>query len=402
MADAIVDSAPLPRKDPTASDASVKSIVVLESPEPPERAPVPVPTPQPCFTWISKGHIPSLDGLRAFSIGLVLFAHVAETPGFPIDGKAFGVSKLGSIGVDMFFVISGFLITLLLIREREKTGDTSLVKFYVRRFFRIMPAYFTFLAFIFLLQCLDTVSMRGRDWAAVLTYTINFMPNGDWPTAPVGHTWSLAVEEHFYMLWPLAFAILGPRRVFWPALALILASPFIRYAVDQSAIGILEVDYSTPTRIDVILFGCCLAILAQKEWFRSRSLPIVRHANWLLPALTILVLLSNLVLARSGKYYLTVNKLVTGLTFASIIWLSTVRADSLWGQVLNWRPIVWMGTLSYSLYLWQQPFLFHHSDWFVNTWPANIVCALGLALASFYLVESPLLRLRERKGWGKV
>ena len=140
--------------------------------------------------------LPSLDGWRAVSIGLVLVQHSTMAAGFP-PALTPWIKRfdLGSLGVQFFFVISGFLITWLLLQEQARHGRISLKHFYLRRALRILPVYFFYL---FVLGCLTRYEQPGYLWAANLTFTTNYF----WPPEGTAHFWSLGVEEQFYLLWP--------------------------------------------------------------------------------------------------------------------------------------------------------------------------------------------------------
>lgn len=162
--------------------------------------------------WVEKGRIPCLDGLRAISILLVLGFHASGTEGFPSSEWLRSLLRHGGVGVDVFFVISGFLITLLLFREQDRTGRISLCKFYIRRSLRILPAMFAYLAFVALLQAMGIASLSTIDWVVALTYTANFHGTFSHSAQPIEHLWSLSVEEHFYLIWPPILVLLGTKR----------------------------------------------------------------------------------------------------------------------------------------------------------------------------------------------
>src|SRR5947208_208815 len=140
--------------------------------------------------WINSGRIPALDGLRAIAVGFVLLAHVHRTSGFPNLAPPRAVGYIGTVGVDVFFLLSGFLITTLLCREYDRTRRTSLRAFYLRRILRIVPAYVCFLLFVLALQLSGNADVSGWDWVASATYTMNFVPRPAWE---VGHIWSLSI-----------------------------------------------------------------------------------------------------------------------------------------------------------------------------------------------------------------
>ena len=197
--------------------------------------------------WLHSGSVPSLDGLRAVSISMVIVGHAS------LAWHGHGLGRLGGIGVDLFFVISGFLITLLLLRERRRNGSISLRAFYVRRCWRILPAYLVFLGALFVLSVFGVVDLTERDWAGALTYTVNFRPGTSWV---MGHLWSLSVEEHFYLLWPVLLLLLGPARACALAALYVVTAPVVRLLIWRLGCRALDVDYCTPARMDTIAVGC--------------------------------------------------------------------------------------------------------------------------------------------------
>src|SRR4051794_2751641 len=176
----------------------------------------------------SPARIPSLDGLRAISIAAVLLGHLAGSHGFPDRLSSVvrnPVVDVANFGVRVFFVISGFLITGLLMAEREKRGKIHLGAFYLRRVFRIMPAYVALIAVVALLDASGAIQVPTSDFVAAWTYRMNYHLGGSWE---LGHLWSLAVEEQFYFLWPLTLLLAGlasGRRI---AIAVMCIAPMVR------------------------------------------------------------------------------------------------------------------------------------------------------------------------------
>ena len=169
--------------------------------------------------------LPSLDGLRAMSIGLVLIAHLANQPGLiPLPTRV--LVLLAALGVRVFFVISGFLITTLLLAERDRSGSISLRSFYLRRTMRIFPPGSDgYVAVMAIAAAAGWIHLRPHDLLAAVTYTVNYHHDRSWY---LGHAWSLAVEEQFYLLWPFVFSYLGARRAALVALAMMVVSPLLR------------------------------------------------------------------------------------------------------------------------------------------------------------------------------
>ena len=215
--------------------------------------------------------IPSLDGLRALSICCVLFAHLCGTRGFlPVASTRF-TGDLGNLGVRIFFVISGFLITGLLLKE-HRGGGISLKRFYLRRTLRIFPAAFLFIG---VAACL--FPLRSGDLAHALTYTSNYHPVHAWT---MGHLWSLSVEEQFYLLWPAVVLLLAPVGAKWAALAAVVAAPLLR-TVAYFHLGMSNeaVGEQFQFAMDAIAAGCLLALLRDRlaqipGWLRILGDPI--------------------------------------------------------------------------------------------------------------------------------
>ena len=380
----------------------------LESPAPPDVAPPPtraVVLPIVCVddsdpAWLRGGNIPGLDGLRAISIAAVVLGHASLTWSGASADHSRSLARLGSIGVDLFFVISGFLITLLLLRERRRHGTISLRAFYVRRAWRILPAYAVFLVSMFGMSAAGLIELSGRDWTGALTYSVNFLPGTSWP---VGHLWSLSVEEHFYLLWPLLLFVLGPGRGCALAAMYILAGPLIRWSIWQTGSVNLDIDYCTPARIDTIAVGCLLAYFAdQRATHRILAGLSASGAGIIFVLVLAALVVSNTLLTSSGLYAITIRRSVDAVCFAGMVWTSSLHTRGALGRLLNAVPLVWLGRLSYGLYLWQQPFLNPHADHWACQWPVNVAVALLFAVVSFVLVERPALRLRQSRGWGNV
>jgi len=320
--------------------------------------------------------ISSLDGLRALSITLVLLAHLSGTRNF-LDSSVLGL--YGNFGVRVFFVISGFLITTLLLKERAKTGQISLKDFYVRRGLRIFPAAY---AFILIIVMIYWASLSAANIATALTYTSNYYHAGSWIT---GHLWSLSVEEQFYLLWPLALILFFPARL--PIVLSVIASgPLFRYAFWRIW-GFQGLEYPFPVVMDALAMGCLLAIV-QPQIVRFKRILI---SPWfvVVPLATMLMPLASL---YSNRFYQSI-----GLTIVHAgIALSVDHSIRKKYSFLNARPVIWIGVLSYSLYLWQQIFLDRYSVTLITSFPINLMLALACATASYYLVEKPCLALRSR------
>jgi peptidoglycan/LPS O-acetylase OafA/YrhL len=335
-----------------------------------------------------RGRIPGLDGLRAISIAIVLFAHAGGTRGWP---SALHLDVAGDLGVRAFFVISGFLITTLLLREYQQRGRISLGDFYLRRIYRIFPAFYVYLAVILVAAAVGWISLSGDDIAYAATYTMNFHAQRAWW---LGHLWSLAVEEQFYLIWPLVFALLRPRRALGFAVAAIALAPVVRVVAWLAFPGVRPLtDQAFPFVFDSIATGCALALARKRLESSARYLEWLDAPwFWAVPALGVIAL----AVPRVG-FNLGLGVTLGNLGIAMAIHRCIRHPYNPVGRVLESRPLVFVGALSYSLYLWQQPFVNRHADSIVNAFPISIALAFGLAMASYYLVEQPMLALRARR-----
>lgn len=333
-------------------------------------------------------HMPSLDGLRAISIALVLIGHLGGTRGFArID---LGIGDYGHLGVVVFFVISGFLITRLLLSEHMKKGHVSLKLFYARRSLRLFPASYAFIGCVWLLWQMGILQMEAKDIWHAATYTVNFRPGLAWE---IGHLWSLSVEEQFYLLWPFAFATLGPRRALWVAAGVILLGPAARSAAWLFLKGTPYYGMNMfPMVADSLAMGCLLARL--RNWLEGQGWYLQLFRPVYSVGMLVLILLINRYMGFS--IVKIIGSSVINICLAVLIHRCVYRPGDWVGQILNWKPIVFIGVLSYSLYLWQQLFLNRNSTAWVNAFPQNLIFAVAAALASYLLLEKPLLRLRHR------
>lgn len=336
--------------------------------------------------------IPSLDGLRALSISLVLFGHLCGTRNF-WSGEGVSFLGPGELGVRVFFVISGLLITRLLLTENETTGKIHLAKFYFRRTLRIFPPYYVFLFFLIAVQPLGWLLLNRGDALHALTYTSNYHLDRSWQ---IGHTWSLSVEEQFYLLWPATLLLLGLRRGLQAAALVLLLCPLIRlglfHLLPERAAG---VGHQFETVADAIATGCVLA--CQTAWP-----PLLRalyerllQSRLMMLALSLLGLAGNSLNDHPSLAFLFGHTLVNLCIGVCLDWCVRNHRGMI-GRLLNAPAMVFVGTISYSLYLWQQIFLNQRANGPVTSFPLNLGLTLTAGLLSYYLVEKPSLNLRQR------
>jgi peptidoglycan/LPS O-acetylase OafA/YrhL len=322
--------------------------------------------------------IPSLDGLRALAISFVVVAHAALQPAHPNNHVVVYLSVLAQTGVRIFFVLSGFLITSLILKELRATGRVSLRRFYIRRTLRIFPAMYAFLTVVAIAYLTGIVRIGNespfRIFAAV-AYVSDYIPIVGWP---LHHTWSLSVEEQFYLGWPAILAACGPRRA-TPILALLLLIAPVSRALFFS-------EFRFDTVADSLAIGCLVGI------YRDRFEAVVRRWTRKIPTAFILAIpLVTLPMANPYNRYQLLASLI-GISFQNaaigLAMLAVIIHPPFW---LNNRPVVWLGRISYSLYLWHVPWV---QDLRIGwLWlPASVLSAW----LSYRYVEQPILGWRDQ------
>lgn len=341
-------------------------------------------------------YIPELDGLRGIAIIAVLLHHQL-TP-FSLSG--------GFLGVDLFFVLSGFLITGLLLDEFEKTGSISLRNFYTRRVLRLGPALALYLLASLAVSYhrqLMSVTSQIKLIVIALLYSTNWRLAFGWDSTldPTAIIWSLSIEEQFYLIWPLlvlgGLALKLKRRFIIVGLGLsILGVMFHRYLLSYEAVPLTRLYYGTDTRADALLVGCLIALLPitaiwvrAKRWLNVASILSAAGLVYLIVVSTF----SDAFLYRAG---------FTGIALLAGI-LILVAANSpprLLSVVLKWSPLRWFGRISYGLDLWHWLVVQNMSLYYLGYWQpwARLAIALGIASASFYFVERPFNKLKSRLG----
>jgi peptidoglycan/LPS O-acetylase OafA/YrhL len=356
--------------------------------------------PSGCGDEVSRQnqYLPTLDGWRAVAvIGVILFH--GRSGFFAEDSLLYRTCAHGILGVDVFFAISGFLICGLLLKEYEDNGDISLRRFYLRRCFRILPPYYAALAIFCVVSLLGVITLNNADLPSCLLFYRNYMPlgideHGGFYTA---HFWTLAMEEHFYLVWPMLLLIVKPRRAGKTAflLAMLVFCWRVVEGHFQLLAGLLpqaNLLTRTDTRMDGLLWGCLAAIYFPRI---QRVVERIRFSQlWLAPmallVVTQLMHFPGLTLWRAS--------------LLPVLLVCTVTQPESWlGRVLEWQPMRWIGTLAYSLYIWQELFLpeiaavmARGSFRELQRPPWNLLALLVAACLSRYLVEIPMNRVGRR------
>jgi len=312
--------------------------------------------------------IPTLDGWRGLAVILVTFHHAAESL-FTRD-DILQYTRWGASGVDLFFALSGILITRLLLDEQQRFGGIDLKAFYIRRLFRVtLPCY----CYLLLIWCRSLFESRTELLSSIFFFR-NYLPAGSGTRYTI-HLWSLAVEEHFYLLWPLLLVVgtvqYGQRIAAWGA---VLCAAWRVAALNSIHFGPASPPtlFRTDFRLDCLLWGCAFAFVLDKP------------ANWKRVAAPVLV------------YLMVVGPMsLKPVLLPALLVFTALNPGRIVAGILDSRPLVWFGKISYSLYLWQMLFFVPpaaHLVWF-QQFPINVAAAIGMAALCYRIIDLPLLRL---------
>jgi peptidoglycan/LPS O-acetylase OafA/YrhL len=350
-----------------------------------------------------KGAIPSLDGLRAISISIVLVSHAG-----------YGTVVPGGLGVTIFFFLSGYLITTLLMDERERSGRIDIRKFYLRRAFRLFPPLLVTLTIAYSLVILGLLD-GGISWAGVLAqllyfanyYSLFFDP-GNTTAAGTGILWSLAVEEHFYMIYPAVvvglFALCLSRRriVVVLAIACLVALVWRMYLVGLPNFETQRTYYSSDTRVDSIVFGCLLALAANPKATSGASNPLLQQTSAMLLAAAGTVVVTTIVM-RDPYFRETFRYSLQGLALMPVFYFAIKCATHFPFTMLNHPWVRRIGVYSYAMYLIHYiviNLVEKNVPWLATTKPllvliTFVIATLYAALLDVF-VESYFRRLRKK------
>ena len=342
-----------------------------------------------------SGYIPTLDGWRTVAVFAVIAYHAR-----PIQLGGVSLQRLqdyGDRGVQLFFAISGLLICSRLLDEQWRHGSISLKGFYLRRLFRIQPAAIVMLGGVTMLGVLGILHISvGAMLASLFSYR-NFFNAFATSATPddryTVHFWSLAVEEHFYLLLPAILLVARKRLV--PVLAslsaIFLLWPPIAHKLGLTA-GLLS-GQRTDLALEDLFVPSLLAVLLSRPEFRARMVQLSRYG--VLIALVIAALFVSEFLLGGH-----VTHQITCFGFPLMIMSTMLHPEGWLGRLLETRLFTYFGRLSYSLYLWQQIFFLHRPETsvlrYVQGWPVNLIGAIVCAMLSYYFVEKPMMRLGHR------
>lgn len=338
----------------------------------------------------NTGYLPTLDGWRTIAILSVMLCHDSLHRLGPLSTS--WLYEHGHLGVDIFFAISGILICSRLLTEEESAGQISLRSFYIRRAFRILPPAILFLATLLVLKATVHLPVELPEVFASLffvrNYTSAFTHFQTTYPAYTSHFWSLAVEEHFYLILP-SLLVFTSRKYRAPALLTLAAAISLHRIAPNSWLS-----FHTDIRLDALLVPAALAvILHTASNTRQRLIQTLSSA----PLVAIFLLL----LITTGLHPRATGLLIAWFT-PLLILATMLRPQGWFSHLLESAPLRYIGRISYSLYLWQQLFLITHFGagtaclGHLQSFPFNWIATFACALLSYYLVEQPLIRLGHR------
>jgi len=349
---------------------------------------------RPKTLQFSLRYSPMLDGIRGFAVLAVMLVHMKIPYG-----------QWGYLGVDVFFTLSGFLITTVLLQEWVRTGFIDFRNFYARRALRLLPALSTLLAISLLPLNPLSISDRLKAAGVTLFYSSNWVRafSGSFRLAALAHTWSLSIEEQFYLLWPITLIALlrcvSTRKGLASILALAaLASMTCGAALWMAGAGSMRLYNGLDTRADSLLAGCLLSVML--------AFGILRHGFTLKPigklaacVIGVPVLLMVFRSEWNDAFMFLIGYGLVALSSATVIFWATNPSSNLLKKALSFQPLVWTGQVSYGLYLWHYP-VFAYFDKLRLPMPLKTAGMFGsvflIAGLSFYALERPFLRMKQR------
>ena len=333
-------------------------------------------------------YLPTLDGWRAISIIMVLIYHAAWFTYGPesnsYDPHIWNYFKIGGYGVDIFFTISGYLITSRILFEYKKYGTFNIKEFYIKRFFRIVPPFYLYLIFILLMNYFFDLKIAAIDILTSISFTRIYFESHDWYTA---HIWSLCVEEHFYILLSLYF-FWWKRKSNWVILASLIgifAWNVISYRFKEiPSFSEIRNHLKVVSSMDFMFAGALMAFYSQEFAGLRKSMQKIQVPMFLL----LFVLFS---------INFSLKTIILPIYLSLLIYLTSLDPHEKIVLLLENKIIKYIGTISYSLYLWQQFFLVTQNSMnkelaFFQTFPMNIILVFVFGSLSYRYIEKPIIK----------
>ena len=340
---------------------------------------------------VKQNYYPSLNGLRGLSIILVVFGHLHCT------GYYYNLLFNGGLGVNIFFVLSGFLITTICLKEIDRTGKLSLKNFYIRRFLRIFPVAYLYLLVVFILNYFFKLEVPGFQFLGAMFYVmdLNYFREHQY-TWVVEHYWSLSVEEQFYIIFP--FILQKNVKVFtWSIVFIVAVLPVLctiqKYYPPLNGGAFYGFTHYL-WKFQSIAVGCLCAVLASKkvfdvEWIRSTKIAgnliaffLIFYLNYYQPYLLKAVYTDLAIALLTG--YIVISNILPAKDFIF--------------RILNTKVLSAIGILSYSIYIWQQIFTTQDSNLpkYMTLFPYNLIWIAVVSSLSYYFYEQYFLRLKSK------
>lgn len=342
---------------------------------------------------ISQKHIPSLDGLRALAITLVICSHIF----FNFSNKYLSILQLGAFGVNIFFVISGFLITSLLLKEKALKNKVSFKNFYIRRALRILPLAYLFILVLIILNNIYGLKLGTKTFLRTAFFCEDFVSHPHF--LPNGHFWSLSTEEQFYLLFPFIL-VRDARLLFKLSIFLFAFVPIVIYTyyhIKTDSKVLLYILFFLKGILSqgmlIILIGCLTAV----AYFKYPHKLNLQFKNAALVQLTFLFIAWCL---NMFTLPLGINSTISGFFIAAFVISVITNRNGIFFKTLNFKSVKYIGTLSYSLYVWQQLFTCNQ-PWANSYIPGNsiflnMILLFIIAIISYHLYEKRFLKLKSR------
>jgi peptidoglycan/LPS O-acetylase OafA/YrhL len=340
---------------------------------------------------LTPNYLPALDGLRGISILLVILGHLTLN-------SVYKDYFIGNLGVIIFFVISGFLITTLLVKEKIKSKEISLKRFYIRRALRILPVAFLFLTTLTFLNLFLKLKIPASSFLSSLFFIQNVpkISTYNWYTY---HFWSLSVEEQFYLTFPFLLAFSINKYLKFSVFLILMVAIVELLGFNKVGVFYTNKIIHNSAFVLINLFGSSIQILIGSVFslLLFKKVLIVKDNFFSRYGGMIIFLVCILVSTKEFPFFIPYFQLFVFPILIALVIILNLNENSVFTKILSNKLLVYIGLVSYSLYIWQQ--LFSNSQtWLIkiNSFPLHVLAMLVVANCSYYLYERPFLKLKKR------